>query len=242
MRLTHLDGNCALISDLSFCDSVAYSVPANPTKFNITELATFYDNYARTQFEFFERVLNMTPCETTASAQYSLARTCANCTAAYKQWLCAVAIPRCTDFSGPPDPWLRDRSMGLPFPVNQTFLPLETLQRVNHTAYLNSSRNPFIDANITSGPYKEILPCEDLCYHVVQSCPASMGFDCPLPGSIAFNQSYGQINGVFGTKNGEPTPVQCNYPGPTLFSVGSLALPSEVLMIIMFGLMGLMLI
>jgi calcium channel MID1 len=40
-------------------------------------------------------------CNTTDSARYSLAADCANCTAAYKNWLCAVAIPRCEDISLP---------------------------------------------------------------------------------------------------------------------------------------------
>ena len=182
----------------------------------------------------------MTPCETTASAQYSLARTCENCTAAYKQWLCAVAIPRCSDISAPSQDFLRDRALGYPFP-NGTYFQTDPVIRATQPAYLNNSRNPVIDANVTPGAYRELLPCDDLCYHVVQSCPSSMTFNCPLPGSTAFNQSYGQINGVFGTSsNGTPTPLQCNYPGPTLFSAGSLALPSQVLMIFALVVMGIM--
>jgi len=47
----------------------------------------------------------------------------------------------------------------------------------------NQSRNPaLIDERIMPGPYKELLPCEDLCYSLVQSCPAAMGFSCPSPG------------------------------------------------------------
>ncbi|TVY26120.1 Calcium influx-promoting protein [Lachnellula hyalina] len=233
------DGNCAVITNLSFCDAVSYAVPSNPTKFpNSTALADFYDNYARQQFGYFQNVLNMTPCETTGSAQYSLARNCDNCTTAYKEWLCAVAIPRCTENSTDSQDYLRVRAMGYPFP-NGSYHP-DYVELGAQGAFVRNSRNPVIDANVTSGPYKELLPCEDLCYHVVQSCPASMTFDCPLPGSISFNQSYGQINGAFSNSStGEMTPAHCNYPGPLpSLSAGSLALPSQVLMVLMLVAMG----
>jgi calcium channel MID1 len=128
--------------------------------------------------------------------------------------------------------------MGQPFP-DGTFLPPDVLAIANQSAFLNNSRNPIIDNNVTSGPYKELLPCEDLCYHVVQSCPASMNFGCPLPSSISFNQSYGRVT-VTGTLNGSPTPVSCNYPGLTELSAGSLVLPPSVLMVSMVVVMGLM--
>lgn len=32
------------------------------------------------------------------------------------------------------------------------------------------------------GPYKEVLPCNDLCYSLMQSCPSVFGFGCPFPG------------------------------------------------------------
>ncbi|TVY73218.1 Calcium influx-promoting protein ehs1 [Lachnellula suecica] len=234
---TSIDNNCAVITGLSFCEDVSYRVPSNLNNFaNATLLANFYDNYALQQFQYFENVLSTVPCETTSSAQYSLARTCENCTAAYKQWLCAVAIPRCTDFSFPAsEDYLRPRAMGFPFP-NGTLLPADP----NRPAYLNNSRNPVIDANVTSGPYQEILPCEDLCYHVVQSCPASMGFECPMPDSLTFTQSYGSITITSSSASGNATPVSCNYPGETLFSGGSLALPSQVLMVVIWVGMGLM--
>lgn len=238
--LTFQDGNCAVISDLSFCDNVAYNVPSNPNKFpNSTALGQFYDNYARTQFEFFEKVLSTVACETTSSAQYSLARTCEDCSAAYKQWLCAVAIPRCTDFSAPDQPYLFPRAMGQPKP-DGTFLAKDILEIANQSAFLNNSRNSWIDSHITPGPYKELLPCEDLCYHVVQSCPASMSLGCPTPGSISFNQSYGQVTVTGTAPNGNATPVSCNYPGEALFAAGSLVMPPSVFMVSSVVVIGLM--
>ena len=180
-----VDGNCAVIFNLSFCNQTAYAVPGNPTNFpNFTTLAAFYDNATQAQYQFFQNVLAQTPCETTSSAQYSLARTCSDCAAAYKEWLCSVTIPRCTDFSSNL-PWLQERNMGQPFP-NGTMLPSELVTFANQSVFLNSSRNPSIDALVAPGPYKEVLPCNDLCHNLMQSCPAAMGIACPRPRPHSF--------------------------------------------------------
>jgi hypothetical protein len=43
----------------------------------------------------------------------------------------------------------------------------------------NSTRNPGIDVVVVQAPYKEMLPCLDLCIDIVRSCPANLGFACP---------------------------------------------------------------
>ena len=68
---------------------------------------------------------------------------------------------------------------------------------------MNSSRNQLIDNLIRPGPWKEVLPCKELCYDLVQSCPASMGFVCPLKDEIL--KSYGSMR--------SDKTVTCNYPG-----------------------------
>jgi calcium channel MID1 len=170
-------------------------------------LAAFYDNNTSNYFQFFANALAQIPCNTTSSAQYSLARTCDDCVSAYKTWLCAVAIPRCTDFSSDL-PWLQPRSMVNPFP-NGTTLPDSIVDPVRLSLALNSSRNPLIDQDVQPGPYKEILPCDDLCYDIVQSCPSSMGFGCPRPSRTGFNASYGTRS-----PNGE---LSCNFPGAEFY-------------------------
>ncbi|KAG0648593.1 Calcium influx-promoting ehs1 [Hyphodiscus hymeniophilus] len=209
-HLTLADGNCGVIFDLSFCTQTAYAVPSNPQNFpNFTALAAFYDNATLANYQIFEKVLAQIPCETTSSAQYSLARTCTDCAAAYKEWLCSVTIPRCTDFSSDLS-WLQERAMGQPFP-NGTFLPEAQISFANNSVPLNSSRNPSIDDFVTPGPYKEVLPCDDLCHQLVQSCPASMGFSCPRPGRIGYNSSYGQMPDP--KIPGQIGQITCNYPG-----------------------------
>lgn len=135
-------------------------------------------------------------------------RNCSTCAAAYKTWLCSVTIPRCEDFTSN-DTWLQPRALNQTFP-DGTPLSQELLAPyaadMSNSAFL-SSRNPLIDSQVKPGPYKEILPCQELCYDLVQSCPAQLGFACPRPWLTGFNTSYGVKPPI---DNGS---VVCNYPG-----------------------------
>ncbi|KAM7221675.1 hypothetical protein V8F06_002883 [Rhypophila decipiens] len=196
------NGNCAIIQNLQFCDEVAYSVPSNPSFGDTEKLAEFYDSYASEVFENFKKVMAQVPCEAPNVQRYSLVRNCSDCNAAYKEWLCSVAIPRCEDFSNSTDTY-HPRALSQPFP-NGERLDAETLGKFpNLTAY-NSSRNPRIDEVIRPGPYKEVLPCDDLCYALVQSCPSSLDFSCPRPGDAGFSSSYATR---------VPGQLSCNYQG-----------------------------
>jgi len=72
---------------------------------------------------------------------------------------------------------------------------------------MNSSRNQKIDTEIKPGPYNEVLPCKELCYGLVQSCPAALQFSCPLP-RYGLNNSYGD----WYTDGVGPGQVTCNNP------------------------------
>ena len=202
--------NCALIYNLDFCSEVAYAVPSNTTNASdLPDLRAFYDSYASSLNVNFSKSLAQIPCNTTSSAQYSLAVTCDNCTKAYKNWLCAVTIPRCEDFSN-------DASYLQPRAVNQTFIDEDygkqftddlSLSPSNKSMmFMSSSRNPQIDQIIKPGPYKELLPCQDLCYGLVRSCPAALGFSCPLA-EHGLEYTYGKRKQL-----GEGQ-ITCNFPG-----------------------------
>jgi calcium channel MID1 len=163
---TKTSDNCQLVFNLSFCTETAYAVPANPSILNSTQLATFYDSLASELFTNFSTSLQLSPCNATISAQYSLFRNCTTCLQAYKNWLCAVTIPRCADITD-----------------TSSFL---------YPRAVNTSRNPLIDQTVQPGAYKEILPCSQLCWGVEQNCPVTLGFQCPLPGSFAMANSYGE--------------------------------------------------
>lgn len=162
--LTKTNNNCQLVFNLPFCTETAYAVPANPSILNSSALANFYDSTASSMFANFQTTLQLTPCNTTLSAQYSLFRNCTTCSTAYKNWLCAVTIPRCADITDDA-PYLFSRP-------------------------LNTSRNSLIDQTVQPGPYKELMPCSSLCWGIEQNCPATLGFQCPSPGSFAMENSY----------------------------------------------------
>ena len=81
-----------------------------------------------------------------------------------------------------------------------------------NAAAVDSSRNPMIDTDIRPGPYKEMLPCKDICYELVRSCPAALQFACPLEGH-GLNYSYGSPG-----KDGN---ITCNSPWTSISGAAS---------------------
>ena len=178
----------------------------------MTTLAKKYDDYARQMYANFEKVMMQIPCETDDYSKYSLARSCQDCKDAYKRWLCTVSIPRCEDVSGS-NPYAVLRNVNQSYP-NGTKLSDEWKSHSDVKSYNTISRNTFIDEQIQPGPYGEILPCDDICFGVVQSCPAAIGFACPARGSAGYAWSYGQ-------RTDEGSNPSCNFPGESRTYVSS---------------------
>lgn len=225
-----MGGSCGIILNLTFCNETAYAVPRNP-KFSPADLAKKYDDYAKSQWDTFQKVLDQIPCEAPSTQQYSLVRNCDDCAAAYKTWLCSVTIPRCEDFSVT-DAWLQPRNLGQAFP-NGTKIDPAIVSSFPNTAAFSTSRNPMIDSDIQPGPYKEVLPCDDVCYNLVQSCPSAMGFACPQPGSSGFSTSYGQRTSA--DRNGS---ITCNYPGSGHFYSAARPAAAQLSWMTLLGLSG----
>ncbi|KAM0335742.1 hypothetical protein ACHAQA_000792 [Verticillium albo-atrum] len=220
--------NCKIITDLTFCNETEYAVPANDGRFDIAELAQFYDDYARKMYGYFEKQLAQVACEAPSHQQYSLARTCRDCEVAYKKWLCSITIPRCEDISSTNE-FSFVRNLNQTFP-NGTRIAEDVAALFPGLTH-QKSRNDRIDTEVAPGPYREILPCEDLCYDLVRNCPSSLGFKCPRPKQDVFNSSY-QIRG---------DGLTCNYPGSVHNPSGSSALAVSwfllsVLVSVAFGL------
>ena len=251
---TKSDNNCALLYNLSFCDEVAYAVPSTPDIVsNYTHFQSLYDDYTLKYYQNFNYSLQQIACDTTPDAQYSLAKNCDDCAKAYKEWLCAVSIPRCEDFSNDAH-HLQRRNMGQNFTngtslpeevLNHRYVPMDKAPTLDGTvAYsqthissfaTNSSRNPMIDEKIQPGPYKEVLPCEDLCYSLVQACPAALGFGCPYPGR-GLEAGYGTRRG-----NGNGT-LTCSYLGAYVYTGGARSLlPGSGWALVVAGLVGIVL-
>ncbi|KAI1753432.1 stretch-activated Ca2+-permeable channel component-domain-containing protein [Xylaria castorea] len=207
---TKPNGACTFVFNLTLCTETRYAVPGNLEKFpNGMDLAAFYDNYTRTMWDNFDKVLQQTPCQAPATQRYSLARGCDDCKQAYKDWLCSVAIPRCEDFSSPDQSYLQMRNINAPFP-NGTLVDESIRNEFGNVKAYNSSRIVEIDNTVQPGPYKEVLPCDYLCYELVKSCPASIGFSCPLPNNkFSFNTSYAIPD--------NDKELSCNYPGSAYY-------------------------
>ncbi|KAH8702612.1 calcium channel subunit Mid1 [Talaromyces proteolyticus] len=199
---TKADSNCALLYNLDFCSQVAYAVPSNPS-IDLTTLAHMYDSNAQSYYQNFTNSLSLIPCNTSSISMYSLAVGCPDCASAYKQWLCAVTIPRCYDYSSNFS-FLQPRNAGQAF-LNGTTLPADDPLVLSPVT--NASRNPLIDSQIKPGPYKEILPCHDLCNDLVRTCPSALGFQCPTGQYL--NDSYG-----YRASNGD---ITCSYLGAAYY-------------------------
>ncbi|THC92630.1 hypothetical protein EYZ11_007887 [Aspergillus tanneri] len=137
-------------------------------------------------------------CDAPSESRFSLAVGCDDCGRAYKQWLCAVTIPRCTDFSST-DKFLQVRNAGQKFINGSSLSGNDPLLQSPVT---NQSRNSLIDSQVRPGPYKEVLPCQDVCYNLAMSCPAALGFSCP---------DGNWLNASYGTRSEDI--ITCNYPG-----------------------------
>jgi calcium channel MID1 len=83
-------------------------------------------------------------------------------------------------------------------------MSIEMNNTKRHRLGYNSTRNPGIDAVLVQAPYKEMMPCEDLCFDIVRSCPAQLAFACP--NSPAKELTYGQ-------RDPDDKELRCNFPG-----------------------------
>lgn len=202
------DDSCQVLTDFEFCDTVAYAVPSSPEfKFDDEKLKALYDNQAKEYFKNFTNSLDQIACDAPSTAQYSLARNCTNCRDDYKAWLCSVLIPRCEDWTAN-DEWLVPRNINAKFSNGTTPFANNMSAEFNATMRdrfgYSRSRNPLIDTEIKPGPYKEMLPCEGLCFDIVRSCPATLGFTCPNMPARALQ---------YGKRDPEGDVLTCNFPG-----------------------------
>ncbi|KAG0680002.1 stretch-activated cation channel mid1 [Pichia californica] len=160
---------CKLAYNLDFCDEVSYAIPVSTDFYNGDEtwaqMIAAYDNYSESLYTPFEYAMQQIPCDTELDARYSPIRDCDDCKYSYKQWLCAVTIPRCI-------------SQSHAGPQNKLYAA-------------GKGRNSFI-ANTINPPleYAEVLPCLNVCQAIVRDCPSDFGFQCPSRADLV-GLSYG---------------------------------------------------
>ncbi|KAG7820476.1 hypothetical protein KL928_001913 [Ogataea angusta] len=158
---------CKIIHNLEFCKDVAYAVPASAALVDgaqtVDELAALYDNYSSSLYVYFDYALQQIPCDTELDSRYSPIVTCDDCRQSYRQWLCAVTIPRCSTLDAP-------------------------LYKLYNES---EGRTDFIAETIQPPlSYYEVLPCLNICQAIVRDCPPDFGFKCPSTSAL-IKRSYG---------------------------------------------------
>ena len=140
-----------------------------------TDLISLYNESLSQSISNFNLTLSTFPCDGALrqkQGQYSRVRTCAQCLAAYTSWLCAIRMPRCTDYDAYPS-------------AANISAEIRTFPRLA----ANESRTSTLPES--AFPYLEVPPCLDTCHLVQASCPPVINnvFNCPLEG-ITAEQSY----------------------------------------------------
>ncbi|KAI9697698.1 MAG: stretch-activated cation channel mid1 [Bogoriella megaspora] len=190
---TKSDGNCQLLFNLTTCPLVAHAVPTSPQYLLDTEaLMSLYDSAAEALYQNFSYSLQQIPCNTTQTAQYSLARNCTDCDLAYRNWLCAVTIPRCADFSST-SPHLQPRNIN----------PLSKL-------FTGSPLNNFAPAGTNNSIPDSIL--DSPTYVPMPSAPAQFPFiNQSLASALSSNSSRNALAACGSALNvSQPIPVDDN--------------------------------
>lgn len=184
---------------LPYCPAVAYSVPLPPpaapsTTYNSSNLPSNISDPLISSIGNFSTSLLTFAC---GRDIYSPVQSCADCQAAYREWACAVSFPRCGEK-----------------PTNN-IQPAPALVGYSGTT---GTRSQYI-GNLTK-PFTEVLPCVETCLQVQRSCPAFLGWQCPIY-DVNANESYGIgfIDGATKPKVGKPGVSQdtfgnvfCNMP------------------------------
>ncbi|KAJ1019926.1 hypothetical protein NDA16_004207 [Ustilago loliicola] len=206
---TKSSDNCRLVYDVPFCPNVAYSIPVNPSVSTLTALSAV-EAFVTPQYSNFSRTIDTFPCGDPDFGMYSYVQTCDKCKSSYQDWLCAVAMPRCTDPLD--DPQTQSRATqdsteltGAPTGLNTKLLPYIVNRNGNGSSAL-TSRHDFIDKQLRPGFYGELLPCIYTCYFVERTCLPLIQWACPV-WDVTAQRDYGTFadsgpEGIGAAENG----------------------------------------
>ncbi|KZT30269.1 hypothetical protein NEOLEDRAFT_1054732 [Neolentinus lepideus HHB14362 ss-1] len=207
--------SCPLVHSVPYCPAVSYAVPLPhpPVNFAAHDARTLPESLTD---PLLSGLTNFTTMLTTFACGrdiYSPLQTCADCQREYRNWLCAISFPRCSE-------------EGLPSTTTSSIAAQQTGAQVPVSALVpvtptNVPRNLNLP-NITSN-YSMLLPCLETCTAVDRACPYFLGFKCPLPQFNA-NVSYGvgfidkgesgvQGHGLAGYSQDRYGNIWCQGPG-----------------------------
>ena len=175
---------CPIVYSLPYCPSTSYAVPLpNPPNgapaYDSTNLPSSLSDPILTYMSNFTTTLATFAC---GRDLYSPLQSCVGCQVAYRKWLCAVSIARCSEAS----PGSSSSTSELPSGTAQQ--PFSALVPQATDA---PSRSPSV-LNMTSlgTQWNALLPCLETCTAVDRACPYFLGFKCPVVRFNA-NASYG---------------------------------------------------
>ncbi|KAF9005223.1 stretch-activated Ca2+-permeable channel component-domain-containing protein [Cyathus striatus] len=179
--------SCPLVASLPYCPGIAYTIPlpAPPPG------AAFYDNGNLPEAittPLISYLTNFTVSLGTFACGrdiYSPLVGCDDCQREYRKWLCAITFPRC----GEPSPSSSGSFTSSSAPASATGLSAVQgtgdAQKVFSALVPQDTGRPELRRNQNfpefTNPYSLLLPCIETCNVVDRTCPAFLGFRCPLP-------------------------------------------------------------
>lgn len=178
---------CPLVHSLPYCPGVNWAVPlAEPP-----DSSPAYDNTSlpiSISSTLVESLTNFTTVLTTFACGrdvYSPLQSCADCQTAYRQWLCNVWFPRCTEEN--PSAAVAASASSTSTSAIATGTAQAVLSALSPQPSNATQRNAVLPPFNAS--YTALLPCLETCMAVDRACPYFLGFKCPLAFNV--NASYG---------------------------------------------------
>ncbi|TCD65161.1 stretch-activated cation channel mid1 [Steccherinum ochraceum] len=194
--------SCPLVHSLPYCPRTAYAMPLSPppspkVAHDASTLPSSLTDPLLSYFTNFTVSLLTHPC---GRDMYSPLVSCADCQEAYRKWLCAVSLPRCSEprpgdpIQGAPPSKRKRQQSSLTSLAGSLHIfgsdddPQVPLSALSPQPTSQPPRNANLPA-FTSN-YDELLPCLETCTEVDRACPIMLGFKCPVKKFTA-SQSYG---------------------------------------------------
>ncbi|KAI9436404.1 stretch-activated cation channel Mid1 [Russula earlei] len=188
--------SCPLVHALPYCPTTAYSVPLPQPHDGalLYDASNLPDNLTSPLLSYLTNFTTSLLTNACGRDSYSPLRTCADCQAAYRHWLCAVSLPRCAEFpQAAPTTAVPQQdgqaTLGAPQIPPPALAPQPSGMPWRNAALGNASED-----------YAVLLPCIETCNAADRACPVSLGFRCPRAETTG-PQSYGV--GFIDSANGD---------------------------------------
>ncbi|KAH7102473.1 stretch-activated Ca2+-permeable channel component-domain-containing protein [Auriculariales sp. MPI-PUGE-AT-0066] len=181
------DFACPLVHSLPYCPAVAYAVPldapaaGDPTTYSADGLPLALTQPLLDVMGNFSKTLGSFAC---GLDWWSPVHTCSSCFEAYRNWVCGLWFPRCSEPT-------RDA----PAPTIPLTPSITRPAALRNVAVGQLPRTPVTELFPDAYPklnqqYSTVLPCLETCQAVERACPPFVQFQCPRV-SVNANESYG---------------------------------------------------